>query len=124
MLINNFTLTMQAYTIVTSSWTRLYFITFIVFSVYVFLNMFTGFILDSFLRAYQAIDSRAAFVRSLQQKIDKAASFMREKQWEEDGELDETPPQRWRARFNDSLLDFYMDLFHSTAGDANPFDSF
>ena len=108
MLINNFFITMDAYVLVTTVWTRLYFISFICISVYIYLNLFTGFILEGFLRSYEAISSKKTFEESLQLRIDQATQRM----FHRKTGSHQPPPQRWHADFHPQLLDLYLDIFH------------
>ena len=102
MVVNNFFVTMDAYTLVTNKWARIYFISFICISVYIFLNLFIGFIIQAFLRSFEGIQHRKSFNANLQLKIDAAS----------EGVAFEVPNRRWFARFKPSLLDYYLDIFH------------
>ena len=110
MTINNFFVIMDAYVTVTSIWARLYFISFIILTVYIYLNMFTGFILESFLRSYEAISSKATFEQNLQLRIDEAGRRM---QARDPSDESSTTTLRWSAHFQPKLLDLYLDMFHS-----------
>lgn len=102
MIVNNFFVTMEGYVTVTNRWARLYFIIFICAAVYIFLNLFIGFIIQAFLRSYEGIEFRKTFRANLQAKVDAASTVCG---------LDQTN-RVWYAEFKPNLLDYYLDVFH------------